>query len=143
MNRLNPWESYRNVATQTASRGQLVLMLYDGALRKLGLALDGFSLDDPAECNSTINNNLQRAQDIIRELNYSLNLSQGGELAVQLRRLYDYFDHVLDRSNRAKEADGIHEVVGRLTTLRDAWAEMLQQQEGPAAEHSTALLASA
>jgi len=144
MNRLNPWESYRNVATQTASRGQLVLMLYDGAIRKLEQALEGFDLDDPAESISRINNNLQRAQDIIRELNYSLDVARGGELAAQLRRLYNYFDRVLDRSNRAKESDGIHEVIGRLNMLRGAWAEMLQNQEGPpVADADGALLATA
>jgi flagellar protein FliS len=105
-------------------------MLYDGAIRRLEQSLHGFTLDDPGESVSSIHNNLQRAQDIIRELNYALDLSNGGELALQLRRLYDYFDRLLDESNRSKEAAGIHEVIGRLTTLRDAWAEMLRNQEG-------------
>src|SRR5215468_7180075 len=67
MNRSNPWKSYREVATQTAPRGQLVLMLFDGALRFLDRALMGFSKDDPAEFNQTISNNIIRAQDIIGE----------------------------------------------------------------------------
>jgi flagellin-specific chaperone FliS len=41
----------------------------------------GFQLEDPVEFNTTINNNILRAQDIIRELDYSLNVEQGGELA--------------------------------------------------------------
>ena len=80
--------------------------------------------------NTTINNNILRAQDIIRELDYSLNVTEGGELAIQLRRLYDYFDRVLQDSNLKKEPTGISEVLTRLAVLRDAWATMLQQQSG-------------
>ena len=50
----------------------------------------------------------------------------GGELAVQLRRLYDYFDRRLQESNRKKEATGILETINRLSVLRDAWAAMLE-----------------
>src|ERR1041385_5026092 len=101
----NPWSSYRNVAMQTAPRGQLVLMLYEGALRFLDRALGGFDLDDPAESNIAISNNILRAQDIIRELDASLDLQQGGEFAATMRRLYDYFDRRLHESNLQKRAD--------------------------------------
>ena len=122
----NPWQSYRQVATQTASPGQLVLMLYDGAIRFLEKARLGFSADDPLEFNQTINNNVIRAQDILHELNWSLNVEQGGKFACTLRRLYDYMDHRLHESNQHKQEEGILEVIQRLTVLRDAWAEMLK-----------------
>ena len=124
----NPWQSYRQVATRTASPGQLVLMLYEGAIRFLERAQAGFQLEDPVEFNTTINNNILRAQDIIRELDYSLNVDEGGELAVQLRRLYDYFDRVLLVTNLSKDPTGLVEVIARITVLRDAWATMLAQQ---------------
>jgi flagellar protein FliS len=128
MNPKNPWQSYRQVATRTASPGQLILMLYDGAIRFLEQAKAGFQLEDPVEFNTTINNNILRAQDIIRELDYSLNAEQGGDLAVELHRLYDYFDRVLLEANLRKDVQGINEVIQRITVLRDAWAAMLQQQ---------------
>ena len=124
---VNPCQSYRAVATQTASPGQLVLMLYDGAVRFLEQARAGFSKDDPLEFNQTINNNVLRAQAIIHELNDTLNLEAGGELAATLRALYHYMDQRLHESNQHKREDGIVDVIKRLTTLRDAWAEMLQQ----------------
>lgn len=124
----NPWQSYRQVATRTASPGQLVLMLYDGVIRFLDQANAGFKLDDPVEFNTTINNNILRAQDIIRELDYSLNAEQGGDLALELHRLYDYFDRVLLEANLRKDPKGINEVIQRTTVLRDAWAAMLSQQ---------------
>jgi flagellar protein FliS len=128
----NPWKSYRQVATQTASPGQLILMLYDGAIRFLEQSRAGFSLEDPAEFNATISNNLIKAQAIIHELYCSLNFKEGGKIASELGRLYDYFDRRLTESNVKKTPEGIEEVVARLTTLREAWAQMLQNQ--PAAE---------
>jgi flagellar protein FliS len=124
----NPWQSYRQVATRTASPGQLVLMLFEGAIRFLERAQAGFRLEDPVEFNTTINNNILRAQDIIRELDFSLNVEQGGELAIQLRRLYDYFDRILLEANLRKDPKGVGEVIQRITDLRDAWATMLAQQ---------------
>jgi flagellar protein FliS len=135
----NPWKSYRQVATQTASPGQLVLMLFDGALRFLDRARSGFAKDDPAECNETINNNILRAQDIIHELNMSLNLEAGGELAVTLRELYVYLDWRLTESNVKKELAGIDEVIKHLTVLRDAWATMLGGQPSPATAGAASL----
>lgn len=123
---VNPWASYRSVATQTASPGQLVLMLFDGAIRFLECALNGFGSEDIVESYQTINNNVLRAQAIIHELNLSLNMEQGGECAQTLRRLYDYFDRRLQESNLQKVPAGIEEVIRRLTTLRDAWSQMLQ-----------------
>ena len=121
------WQSYRQVATQTASPGQLVLLLYNGIIRFLEQARAGFGLDDPKEFNEAINNNLQRAQAIINELNQSLNLAEGGEFAQRMRGLYDYFDRRVHESNMAKTEPGIVEVLKHVTVLRDAWAEMLQR----------------
>lgn len=133
----NPWQSYRQVATITAPPGALVLMLYDGALRFLGQALAGFDLEDPLEYNVAINNNVLRAQDIINELNLSLNMTAGGEFAQTMRSLYLYFDSRLQESNAYKKPEGIREVIQRLTVLRDAWAEMLSKQGQTGADPAT------
>lgn len=130
MNAANPWKSYRQVATLTAPPGQIVLMLFDGALRSLERSLGGFATKDPAQANMLIHNNLQRAQEIIRELNYALNMEQGGECATTLRRLYDYFEKRLLESNIRKRRDGIDEVIRHLSVLREAWATMLTNQGG-------------
>ena len=102
----NPWKSYRRIATQTAPPGQLVLMLFDGALRSLDRALLGFNCADVGERNAAIHNNLQHAVDIIRELNGSLDLEAGGQLADTLRNLYDFFERRLLESNLKKIAHG-------------------------------------
>jgi flagellar secretion chaperone FliS len=126
-----PWVCYRQVATQTASPGQLVLMLYEGAIAFLERALHGFSLQDPAELNQTIGNNILRAQAILEELDRALDLAAGGDFAVRMRGLYNYLDRRLMESNLRKESDGICEVRDRLSVIRDAWREMLEQQPSP------------
>ena len=125
LRRGNPWQSYQKIATQTATPGQLVLQLYDGILRFLEQARLGFTLDDPKEFNEAINNNIQRAQAIIQELDAALNMKEGGSFADTMRRLYDYFDRLLQESNMAKTITGVDEVVRHITVLRDAWKEML------------------
>lgn len=130
-NRNNPWKSYHSVATQTASPGQLVLMLFDGAIRFLETARQGFLENDPSERNRLINHNVQRAQAIITELNVSLNLREGGDLATTLRGLYEYFDSRLLEANVKKDETGIIEVIDRMSVLRNAWAEMLTNQAQP------------
>ncbi len=133
MTTADPLRSYKTISTQTAPPSQLVLMLYDGAIRFLEKALAGFHYTDPLDFNLTINNNVLRAQEILSELNKSLDLRQGGELAATLRRLYDYMDRQLMLSNVHKTPAGIQDTIRRLSILRDAWSEMLHQQAAPAA----------
>jgi len=132
MHAADRWKAYRQISTLTAPAGKIVLMLFDGALQSLERALTGFSHDDPAQANMIIHNNLQRAQEIVRELNYALNMEQGGQCAATLRQLYDYFDRRIWDSNLRKRRDGVDEVIRHLNVLRDAWATMLRQQEAPA-----------
>ncbi|MFT4690003.1 MAG: flagellar protein FliS [Limisphaerales bacterium] len=131
MTQANALKSYKTVATQTAAPGNLVLMLYDGALRFLQRAVESFQHTDPVEFNQGVNNNILRAQSIINELNTSLDMDQGGELADKLRGLYNYFDERLQEGNIAKEQQPVDEVIDRLSVIRDAWREMLAQQQPP------------
>lgn len=146
MNAAYSFRSYKTIATQTAPPGQLVVMLHDGAIRFLECALAGFQHDDPKEFNETINNNVLRAQEIISELDNSLDLAQGGELAATLRRLYNFMDNQLTHSNASKSPEGIRDALQRLSTLRDAWREMLAQrgslQREPASSYAPLAMAS-
>jgi len=140
MRAANPWKSYRETATLTAPPGQIILMLFEGAIRSLERSLPGFTNTDPGEANMMIHNNLQRAQEIIRELNGSLNMEQGGEFAANMRRLYDYLERRIWESNLKKNSAGVGETIRHLTVLRDAWATMLANQ-GSAPEERQALVA--
>ena len=137
MTRNKPWDSYRRVATQTATPGQLVLMLFDGSLSFLEKAKIGFDHKDPLLFNQTINNNIVRAQAIIHELNASLNMKAGGDVAVNFRRLYNYFYRRLTLANRTKKKAPIDEIISLLRVLRDSWATMLRQ--GGESRHADAV----
>ena len=128
----SPLQSYKTISLETAPPGQLVLMLFDGAIKFLERAKLGFDIEDPAEMNETVHNNITRAQDIINELNSTLNMDQGGEVAVVLRDLYVYLDNRLFESNIRKELEGVQEVIDRLSTVQAGWSEMLELESAVA-----------
>jgi flagellar protein FliS len=134
MQRPKPWDSYRKVATQTASPAHLVLMLYDGAIGFLERALAGFDGRDPIQVNQAVNVNILRAQAIIYEMNATLNMEAGGEIAVNFRRLYNYFYARLREANLKKQREPIQETLQRLHVLRDSWAEMIRRGPAPAGQ---------
>jgi len=127
--------TYRSNAILTASPGQLVLMLYDGALKAMALAEEGFN--SPAENPrriELINLQLIKAQAILSELQSGLNMEVGGEFALTMYRLYDYHNRRLFESNLRKHVEPLIEVQRLVGQLRDAWAEMLAKQHAAPAE---------
>jgi flagellar secretion chaperone FliS len=122
--------AYQAQAVLTASPGQLILMLYDGALRFLGHARDALqSPDEGPRRIEVINTNLLKAQNILAELQSSLNHEAGGDHAANLDRLYDYYLRRLLEANLRKKAEPVIEVEKLVRELRDGWAEMLRTQE--------------
>jgi flagellar secretion chaperone FliS len=123
--------TYRANAVLTASPGQLVLMLYDGALQAMAIA--HAALIDPAYPRrlEAINHQLQKAQRILAELQGGLNLGHGGEFARTMHRLYDYHMRRLFEANQRKQLEPVVEVENLVRDLREAWSEMLEKQDGP------------
>ncbi len=120
---------YRSNAVLTASPEQLVLMLYDGALRSLALVREAF--DRPPEDTrriEIINRQLQKAQLILAELQGALNFQAGGEVAMALNRLYDYYNRRLLEANLRKQVAPVIEVERLVGELRSGWAEMISRQ---------------
>jgi flagellar protein FliS len=123
-------KTYRSNAVLTASPGQLVLMLFDGALKAMALAREAFGRpEEDSRRIEVINHQLQKAQNILLELQSGLNLEAGGEFAKTLYRLYDYHARRLFEANLRKDPAPVIEVEGLVGSLRDAWAEMLTKQE--------------
>ena len=120
-------KSYKAQSVQTASPGKLVLMLFDGYLRFTTAAVKSFEETDLTKKNEGINNNLIKAQNIVTELQSSLDMSVPGELPGTLYRLYDYVLHQLQQSNLQKKPEPIAEADKVIAELREAWAEMLVQ----------------
>src|SRR5205807_1325986 len=101
--------------------GDLVLLLYDGAMRYLGLA----ELAINERRLEAANTNLIQAQEVVLELYAGLNYELGDELARNLSRLYVYIHGELVAANMAKDVDKIRRVAALLRQLRDAWRTAL------------------
>ncbi len=120
-------KSYKAQSVRTASPGKLVLMLFDGYLRFTATARKSFDEKDLVKKNEGINNNLIRAQNIVSELQSSLDMSVPGELPGTLYRLYDYVMNNLQQANIKKDPSKIDEADKVISELRESWAEMLTQ----------------
>jgi flagellar secretion chaperone FliS len=111
-------EAYRRMNVESRSPMELVVMLYDGALRFVGEARDAIGRNDvPARTEAS-----RRALDIVAELQTSLNMEHGGDIARELDRLYTYIaSRLLDvtRGDRAA-AEEIYKLLG---TLREGWSQ--------------------
>lgn len=122
---------YRDTSVLTATPAQLVLMLLDAALRSMAAARE--ALNRPArdfKRFEAAHLQLTKARRIIAELRSRLNVEAGGEFALQMDRLYDYYSRRLFEANLRKDPALIAEVEGLLVQIRDAWAEMLRREGG-------------
>jgi flagellar secretion chaperone FliS len=114
---VNGIAAYKTNAVVTQSRSQLVVMLYEGAIKFLRLAIKKLNEKDYAGKGYYIN----KAQDIIYELNAVLNLEAGGELALSLQKLYTFMTRHLSEANAKKDPNMIKDVVDLLEELLHGW----------------------
>ena len=119
----NQPDSYKKTQIETASPEALILMLYDGALRFIANA------EEASEKKNLegIHNSLVRVQAIIAELLACLNKEKGGEIAVNLERLYIFFLGRLADANISKDLKQVREIKPLIEDLRKSWAEMMKQ----------------
>lgn len=130
---------YLKTQVMTASQEQLILMLFDGALRFCSQAKAAW-VDSDLE---TAHNSLVRSQNIVLELTYALDKEQGGELAENMARLYNYCYRELVQANLERDAARVDDVVSVLEDLRAAWSEAMEKAgvnakaESPAPQQTT------
>ncbi|MCL2523650.1 MAG: flagellar export chaperone FliS [Betaproteobacteria bacterium] len=121
----NPIQSYQNVGFETDIRGsdphRLIILLFEGALAALDRAEAGLAANNFLDKT----NALTRAIEIILDgLGASLNIEAGGEVAANLKALYDYMASRLTHANFNNDLGAIQEVRGLLSELSDAWKEI-------------------
>mgnify|MGYP000862975516 CR=1 FL=1 len=116
-------DRYLQIKVQTATPGQLVSMLYAGAIRFAKLAKESLAAGDLEKANT----NILRVQEIVEELNLTLDLEKGGEIAANLRNLYTYMLERLLQANLKKSNEILNEVIGLLETMQDTWRQVVQQ----------------
>ncbi len=109
--------TYRENSISTQSPGNLVVMLYDGAVKFLEQAIVALNEKDHQRKADRIN----RAIAIIEELSVSLDMEAGGEVAMSLRRLYDFMIRHVTQAVAKSDADMIRNVVKLLKELNESW----------------------
>ena len=124
----NPYSqnaAYRKTQIETASPEALILMLYDGAIRFIGQAEIAFE-DKNIE---QISNLLLRIQAIFTELLSALDKEKGGEIAVNLERLYVFFLEKLSDANIKKDPKPLEEIKPLIIDLRNTWEQAMQKHQ--------------
>jgi len=114
---INAYQQYQQNAILSSPPEKLVLMLYEGALKFLKLAKKSIEERNFVEAN----NNIIRVEDIVMELNMSLDMNY--EISKNLRSLYNFIYEKLIQANIKKDARILEEVEGILIGLKEAWQE--------------------
>ena len=116
----NPYGQYKQNSIMTASPQELTLMLYNGVLKFIGMGKIHIEQKDVPKANESI----MRAQDIVQELNITLNMDY--EISTGLRSLYTYILEKLVDANISKDIKHLDEAAEMVTELRDTWKEAMK-----------------
>lgn len=103
----------------TATKEELTLMLYEGALKFCNqaiIAIENKKINDA-------NNKIVKAQNVIRELQITLNKEY--EIAIEFDRMYNYIYTRLIDANIKKDINILNEVSYIIREFRDTWKEAI------------------
>jgi flagellar protein FliS len=126
----NAVSTYKETKIKTAGQGQLIIMLYEAAVRQLDEALfllktnDTGGKKEPGKIEK-VGKAIVKTQEIISELMDSLDFEQGGEIAANLFSLYTWFNRELMEANISQDAKRISIVKSHIENLRNAWQEVV------------------
>lgn len=109
--------AYQDTAITTQSKGRLIVLLYDGAIKFMKLAIRELEANNYEAKGQYIG----KAQDIINELNAVLDTNTGGEVATNLRKLYCFMNGHLSRANARRDPKMIREVITLMEELNQSW----------------------
>jgi flagellar protein FliS len=128
----NALSAYRETRVKTAGQGQLIVMLYDGAIKNLDRALDLLKAEKAGKKNPAnieiINNAILKAKEIITELMVSLDFEKGGEIAKYLFSLYTWFNKELLEGTIKRDPCRFTVVRNMLSELKSAWEKAASER---------------
>lgn len=119
----NVYNAYQRANVGNASQGRLIVLLYEGAIKQLTSALALFNENDKIKPGNIeqFSIHLQKAQSIITELEVSLDMEKGGEIAKNLMSLYLYFNEELSNTVINHDKSKIQFVIKMLNELAASW----------------------
>jgi len=118
---MNGVGAYQSTAVTTQSKGRLIVLLYEGAIKFMKLAIRELEAKNYEAKGQYIN----RAQDIINELNAVLDIDAGGEVTANLRKLYCFMSRRLSQANIKRDPEMIREVIALMEELNQGWKAIM------------------
>jgi flagellar protein FliS len=116
----NAYAQYNKNKVLTASPAELVLLLYEGAIKFCNIAIMGVEENNIEK----IHTNLKKAQAIIEELQSTLNHSY--KVAEDFDRMYQYIYSLLVDANIKKTQESIEKALVQIRGMRDTWKEVMR-----------------
>jgi flagellar protein FliS len=125
---------YKETSVKTAGQGQLIVLLYDEAVKQLTRAVEFLEMEnsqkkDPGRIEQ-INKAVMKTEEILTELMVSLDFEQGGEISQNLFSLYTWFNRELLEANIDKDIKRIIAVRDLLSDLRTTWSKIASSGAG-------------
>jgi flagellar protein FliS len=125
--------TYKETKIKTAGQGQLIIMLYEEAIRQLTLAIEMLVLKNANkkihDKIEKINKAIMKAEEIITELMVSLDFDQGGDIAKNLFALYSWFNKELLEASISQDVERIKTVKNMFCELHDSWKKIVHTVE--------------
>ncbi len=116
-------KSYKTTAIQTAKPEQILLMLYEAAIKSCKLAKVAIEKKNVADkCT-----HISKVHDIVMELNNTLDHSKGKEVSEQLEGLYDFCITQLLKANMDNNIAALESVQKVLVTLYEGWVAAVDE----------------
>lgn len=120
-------DTYKKTVLVTTDRVQITLMLYDGALTHIKMAKKKIQSGDIISKGI----HFTKATNIVSELSNVLDMERGGEIANNLRNLYDFVLRSLLHANLKNDVKSLESAEKVIQTIRDGWKEMMQKMKKP------------
>jgi flagellar secretion chaperone FliS len=121
--------TYKETKIKTASQGQLIIMLYEEAVKQLNMAIEMLELKNENkkihDKIEKINKAVMKAEEIITELMVSLDFEQGGEVAKNLFAIYSWFNKELLEASISQDVERIKNVRNMFGELQDSWKKIV------------------
>jgi flagellar protein FliS len=114
---MNEVKAYKDTSVTTQSKGRLIVLLYEGAIKFMNLAIKEMEAGN----NQAKSHYINRAQGIINELNVVLDRNAGGEMAENLCKLYCFMNNRLSQANAKRDPQMIREVISIMEELNQGW----------------------
>ncbi|MFP7170859.1 flagellar export chaperone FliS [Terribacillus sp. 7520-G] len=115
------YQAYQQNSVQTASPGELTLMLYNGCIKFIKFAQQALETKD-IEAKNT---NIQKAQNIVREL--MITLDPDIPISKEIMPLYDFINQQLIQANTHNDPQALSAALELITDFRDTWKEVVKQ----------------